>query len=53
MKTTMMKFGMGMLGLTAAMDPHATTLETALAAILGIGLILMALLDIKKENGFD
>jgi hypothetical protein len=53
MKTTMMKFGMGMLGLTGAMDPNATSLETALAAILGIGLILMALWDIKKENGFD
>jgi len=53
MKTTMLKCALGLLGLTGAMDPHATATEVALLAILGTSLVLMALWDIKKENGFD
>jgi hypothetical protein len=54
MITTMLKFSLGLLMLTTAFDVSETYIEATLAVLLGVGLILMALWDMKEDmDGWD
>ena len=49
MITTMLKFSLGLLMLTAAFDLTKSDLEAVLCGLLGIGLVLMSLWDMKED----
>jgi len=54
MITTMLKFSLGLLMLTTALDVSESYIEATLAVLLGVGLILMALWDMKADmDGWD
>jgi len=49
MITTMLKFSLGLLMLATAFDVSDSYIEATLAVLLGVGLLLMALWDMKED----